>query len=120
MIYLFTWFYFGVVAVLMFLGFMSLILAATQRYIAKICIPNNVANSMLPCRKSASIETTKAVGFSHIGTGTFEHSLQAKDAFGDIPWLERRLAEADTTTSTSTGNSDYCGSQVCSINLNYL
>ncbi|KAK4606985.1 hypothetical protein RGQ29_000978 [Quercus rubra] len=98
-------------SVLMFLGFMSLILAATQRYIAKICIPNNVANSMLPCRKSASIETTKAVGFSHIGSGTFEHSLQAKDAFGDIPWLERRLAEADTTTSTSTGNSDYCGSQ---------
>ncbi|KAK7826377.1 mlo-like protein 3, partial [Quercus suber] len=100
-------------SVLMFLGFMSLILAVTQRYIAKICIPINVANSMLPCRKSASIETTKAVGFSHIGTGTFEHSLQAKDAFGDIPWLERRLAEADTTTTTSpsTSNSDYCGSQ---------
>ncbi|XP_050287388.1 MLO-like protein 3 isoform X2 [Quercus robur] len=98
-------------SVLMFLGFMSLILAVTQRYIAKICIPINLANSMLPCRKSASIETTKAVGFSHIGTGTFEHSLQAKDAFGDIPWLERRLTEADTTTSTGTSNSDYCGSQ---------
>ncbi|XP_065621867.1 MLO-like protein 3, partial [Quercus suber] len=38
-------------SVLMFLGFMSLILAVTQRYIAKICIPINVANSMLPCRK---------------------------------------------------------------------
>lgn len=75
---------------------------------------------MLPCRKRASIQTTKAVEFSHIGTGTFEHSLQAKDAFGDIPWLERRLAEADTTTTTSTSNSDHCGSQVCSINLIYL
>ncbi|KAL8516065.1 hypothetical protein ACS0TY_014661 [Phlomoides rotata] len=36
-------------SVLMQLGFMSLILTVTQRWISKICIPNKVANSMLPC-----------------------------------------------------------------------
>ncbi|KAF9680292.1 hypothetical protein SADUNF_Sadunf06G0106100 [Salix dunnii] len=36
---------------LMLLGFMSLMLAVTQEPISKICIPANLADSMLPCRK---------------------------------------------------------------------
>ncbi|CAN6698955.1 unnamed protein product [Malus baccata var. baccata] len=35
---------------LMILGFISLILTFGQSYIAKICIPLNVADTMLPCR----------------------------------------------------------------------
>jgi mlo protein len=85
-------------SVLMLLGFMSLILAVTQKRIAKFCISTKVANTMLPCRKKASTETTKALGFSHMSAG----SLPAKDAFGDIQWQERMLAEA------ATSNSDYC------------
>ncbi|XAR60462.1 hypothetical protein NMG60_11033859 [Bertholletia excelsa] len=46
-------------SVLMLLGFMSLILAVTQRPLAKICIPKSVANSMLPCRNKISTKTTK-------------------------------------------------------------
>ncbi|KZV21736.1 MLO-like protein 8 [Dorcoceras hygrometricum] len=36
-------------AELMILGFISLILVFSQYYIADICIPNNVADTMLPC-----------------------------------------------------------------------
>ncbi|XP_011016780.1 PREDICTED: MLO-like protein 3 [Populus euphratica] len=46
-------------SVLMVLGFMSLILTVTQRSIIKICIPDKVANRMLPCRQTI-IKTTKA------------------------------------------------------------
>lgn len=33
----------------MILGFISLLLVFSQYYIAKICVPYNVADSMLPC-----------------------------------------------------------------------
>lgn len=38
-----------IVAELMILGFISLILVFSQYYIAKICIPVKVADTMLPC-----------------------------------------------------------------------
>ncbi|KAI7756036.1 hypothetical protein M8C21_004664, partial [Ambrosia artemisiifolia] len=43
-------------AELMILGFISLILTFTQYYIADICIPVDVANTMLPCAKKAKAE----------------------------------------------------------------
>ena len=43
-------------AELMILGFISLILTFSQSYIAKICIPVKVANTMLPCSKIATEE----------------------------------------------------------------
>ncbi|XP_052184361.1 MLO-like protein 3 isoform X2 [Diospyros lotus] len=46
-------------SVLMLLGFMSLLLTATQRPISRICVTKGVANSMLPCRKSIQTKTTK-------------------------------------------------------------
>ncbi|KAL5581217.1 hypothetical protein UlMin_013659 [Ulmus minor] len=79
-------------SVLMFLGLMSLILAVTQRPISKICIPNNIAYKMLPCRKNGATKTKKALAL-------FEN-------FQFEP--ERKLAEA---TSTSSSSSDYCESQ---------
>ncbi|XP_024026363.1 MLO-like protein 3 [Morus notabilis] len=48
-------------SVLILLGFMSLLLAVTQRPISKICIPTKVAYTMLPCRKSGPTKTTKAL-----------------------------------------------------------
>lgn len=36
---------------LMVLGFISLLLTFGQSYIAKICIRDHVANTMLPCKK---------------------------------------------------------------------
>ncbi|XVF19481.1 hypothetical protein REPUB_Repub11eG0114400 [Reevesia pubescens] len=54
-------------SVLMVLGFMSLILTVTQNFITKICIPNRLANSMLPCHKShESTKTTKALGYDQM------------------------------------------------------
>ncbi|CAL1403398.1 unnamed protein product [Linum trigynum] len=43
-------------SVMIVLGFMSLILTVTQKYIAKICIPNGAAATMLPCRTKRLVE----------------------------------------------------------------
>lgn len=40
----------------MILGFISLILTFTQYYIAEICVPEDVANSMLPCPRDTGIK----------------------------------------------------------------
>ncbi|KAL6528934.1 MLO-like protein 8 [Orobanche minor] len=40
-------------AELMILGFISLSLVFSQYYIAEICIPDNVGNTMLPCRAAS-------------------------------------------------------------------
>ncbi|XP_050214853.1 MLO-like protein 3 [Mercurialis annua] len=45
---------------LMVLGFMSLILTVTQKYIIKICIPNSLALKMLPCHVTMT-KTTKTL-----------------------------------------------------------
>ncbi|XP_035540912.1 MLO-like protein 3 isoform X2 [Juglans regia] len=95
-------------SVLILLGFMSLILAGTQRYISKICIPITVADTMLPCRVRATTKTTKALGLiAHIWTGTSEYYLPAgKDVLENVSWQpERRLAAAETSTS------EYCDSK---------
>ncbi|KAK2968976.1 hypothetical protein RJ640_012430 [Escallonia rubra] len=83
----------------MLLGFISLLLAVTQRPISKICVPNGVADYMLPCRKGASTKTTKA--YEHLLISSYENTL----SMGDIPRQERELADA------SSGSSDYCGSK---------
>ncbi|KAI8536744.1 hypothetical protein RHMOL_Rhmol10G0280900 [Rhododendron molle] len=44
-------------AELMVLGFISLILVFSQYYIAEICIPTKVANTMWPCKKEKLSET---------------------------------------------------------------
>lgn len=61
-------------SVLMLLGFMSLLLAATQRPISKICIPNRFANTMLPCRKGHA-PTKTATPSEHLLVTTIIHSL---------------------------------------------
>ncbi|KAL3720661.1 hypothetical protein ACJRO7_005473 [Eucalyptus globulus] len=44
---------------LMILGFISLLLTFGQSYIAKICIPTSVAETMLPCKKDSTSTTTE-------------------------------------------------------------
>ncbi|KAK8606695.1 hypothetical protein V6N13_052459 [Hibiscus sabdariffa] len=46
-------------AELMILGFISLLLTFSQNYIARICIPKDVANTMLPCRADVKEDTSK-------------------------------------------------------------
>ncbi|CBI16288.3 hypothetical protein VitviT2T_007988 [Vitis vinifera] len=88
-------------SVLMLLGFMSLILAVTQKFISKICIPNNAAYTMLPCRKIIKIKTTKALGHMQIWTHTFQNWLSSESSVSQ----ERRSA------AQSSESSDYCSSK---------
>lgn len=44
---------------LMILGFISLLLVFSQYYIAQICVPSAVADSMLPCRALDKVATRK-------------------------------------------------------------
>ncbi|KAI8541036.1 hypothetical protein RHMOL_Rhmol08G0031200 [Rhododendron molle] len=54
-------------AELMVLGFISLLLTFSQYYIARICIPYNIANTMLPCpaRDKISVEGRRLLWFDH-------------------------------------------------------
>ncbi|XVE79073.1 hypothetical protein DITRI_Ditri14bG0028500 [Diplodiscus trichospermus] len=67
-------------SVLMVLGFMSLILTVTQNFISKICIPNRLANSMLPCHKSISTKTTKALGYDQMWSDRLHERILAADS----------------------------------------
>jgi mlo protein len=46
----------------MTLGFISLLLTVTGRYISRICIPEGAANTMLPCRLSVHSEAKEPEG----------------------------------------------------------
>ncbi|XVF69400.1 hypothetical protein PTKIN_Ptkin11bG0078900 [Pterospermum kingtungense] len=67
-------------SVLMALGLMSLVLTVAQNQISKICIPNRLANSMLPCHKSHSTKTTKALGYDQIWSDHLHERILAADS----------------------------------------
>ncbi|XP_051143356.1 MLO-like protein 3 isoform X2 [Andrographis paniculata] len=79
-------------SVLMQLGFMSLILTVTQKSISKICIPNHVADTMLPCRRTVDTLTGKL----------FRRLLG-----GGATRRERALAAA----AAPAAGTDHCGSK---------
>ncbi|KAK8641283.1 hypothetical protein V6N13_010698 [Hibiscus sabdariffa] len=85
-------------SVLMVLGFMSLALTVTRSFISRICIPNKLANSMLPCRKT--LDSIKA----------------NKDFVYEQTWsvdaLHERILAVDSESS------DFCNSKVCSYSTN--
>ncbi|ERN17137.1 MLO-like protein 9 [Amborella trichopoda] len=77
-------------AELMILGFISLLLTFGQSYIAKICIPDHVADTMLPC-KAANVKTNKK----------FSKRFLFDELF--VNGVRRSLAGADSTASCSKG-----------------
>ncbi|KVH90787.1 Mlo-related protein [Cynara cardunculus var. scolymus] len=93
--------------VLMLLGLMSLILVVTQREISKICIPNKVADSMLPCHKISDKTTqpTEAYGPRYATPPQFEP--RASEYNTGPP--QRRLLASASATSNSSG---HCASKV--------
>ena len=99
-------------AVLILLGFMSLLLAVTQRPISKICITNDVAYTMLPCRKPGPTKTSKSLGVLLDVSST--SSYTNGHFFGDFQPSDhhhhggRRLAGSDSGASSD----DHCESQV--------
>ncbi|KAH1129657.1 hypothetical protein J1N35_001035 [Gossypium stocksii] len=52
-------------AELMVLGFISLLLTFGQSYIARICIPIDVANTMLPCKSDSEKDTSESSEEEH-------------------------------------------------------
>ncbi|KAL6993344.1 MLO-like protein 10 [Sarracenia purpurea var. burkii] len=67
-------------AELMILGFISLLLTFSQYYIAKICIPAKVADTMLPCPLKVKISTERK-----------------------LLWYEHRILAASSSTSCNGG-----------------
>lgn len=49
----------------MVLGFISLLLTFGQSYIARICIPIDVANTMLPCKSDSEKDTSESSEEEH-------------------------------------------------------
>ncbi|XP_050228712.1 MLO-like protein 10 [Mercurialis annua] len=71
---------------LMILGFISLLLTFGQTYITKICVSQDVANTMLPCKKPDTEESNK------------EHRRR-------LLWLQHRLlAGGGSTTKCKEGH----------------
>ncbi|XP_057952369.1 MLO-like protein 3 [Malania oleifera] len=117
--------------VLMLFGFMSLILAV-KRPISKLCIPNKVASTMLPCRtRLLQSHTTKALPLLrhhddddqdyYTRTNQYQfHHLTCPSS------MEGQLASATIAdTSSNKASANYCASKVrpypCFFNIiNYL
>ncbi|XP_011048573.1 PREDICTED: MLO-like protein 3 isoform X2 [Populus euphratica] len=94
---------------LMLLGFMSLMLAVTQKPISKICIPANLANSMLPCRKEVASTLTAVQNYGNfagnfVGSLSLENGLRVKN----ILWGHRSLLADDDGVNISD---DPCSSK---------
>ncbi|AES74105.1 hypothetical protein MtrunA17_Chr3g0144171 [Medicago truncatula] len=78
---------------LMLLGFISLLLTFGTKYIAKICIPNKLGDSMLPCKKGEVEEESK----------DDRRRLLSFDFDENVVW-RRGLAPA-------AGGDDYCSNK---------
>ncbi|KAJ0643003.1 hypothetical protein HanOQP8_Chr16g0639951 [Helianthus annuus] len=76
-------------AELMVLGFISLILTFSQYYIAKICIPDKVADTMLPCparnKSEKGGEVSHRLLLSNDGRRTLAESLSSTCEKGKVP-----------------------------------
>lgn len=97
-------------AELMLLGFMSLLLAVTQQYIAKICVPSEVADTMLPCRKEVVIaETESLAAYRHL----VNQGTKLNNNFNLQSLYSRRLADDEVETAKNANATDSCSSKVC-------
>lgn len=67
-------------AELMILGFISLILVFSQYYIAKICIPVKVADTMLPCPANSTTDDSET-GDNRRRLLWYEHRILAAGAY---------------------------------------
>uniref|UniRef100_A0A6N2LY10 MLO-like protein n=1 Tax=Salix viminalis TaxID=40686 RepID=A0A6N2LY10_SALVM len=66
-------------AELMILGFISLILTFGQTYFAKICVPQDVAGTMLPCKKPGSDKSSSTEGERRRALLWFDHRFLSSD-----------------------------------------
>ncbi|XP_022765807.1 MLO-like protein 3 [Durio zibethinus] len=88
---------------LMVLGFISFLFAGSQSPISDICIPANIAYTLLPCRKKGQSKITKVQAYDQLfeskSTGNF-------GLYDDILWkIHRRLTNEDEATFSDTCSS---------------
>lgn len=90
----------------MLLGFMSLLLAVTQVSISNICIPNRLADIMLPCRKQAEVENVE-----HLVVGLARTFLPTGEIYNRTVWKvpHRRLADDDAADDDGGATTGSCG-----------
>lgn len=107
----------------MLLGFMSLILAVTQVPISNICIPNRLADIMLPCRKQAETPATTVENVEHLVVGLARTFLPTSEIYNRTVWKvpHRRLADDDDQAADDGGGATTgtCG-EVRFFLLNYV
>ncbi|KAJ6362238.1 hypothetical protein OIU78_002613 [Salix suchowensis] len=85
-------------------------LAVTQDHISKICIPANLADSMLPCRKEVASKLTAVQNYGNFaGSLSLENGLRGKN----ILWGQYRslLAENSSASDGGAGSDDPCSSK---------
>lgn len=82
----------------MILGFISLILTFGQSFIAKLCIPSKVADTMLPCPLKADTGTAGDNGAQHRRLLTTELMVQSN---------KHRILAAGSITSCPTVSENY-------------
>ncbi|GAB2289306.1 MLO-like protein 9 [Dionaea muscipula] len=76
---------------LMVLGFISLLLTFGQNYISKVCIPEKLASTMLPCAKVYEFAES-----SHHESGAEHHGSEHHRR---LLWNEHRVLSADSPSS---------------------
>lgn len=74
-------------AELMVLGFISLLMTFGQNYIARICIPMKIADTMLPCPLTGSDHNYESGHETEVTGGDHEHHRK-------LLWYERRFLAA--------------------------
>lgn len=74
----------------MVLGFISLLLTFGQSYIARICIPNKVADTMLPCAKHAQGSHNTEGEANEPGVGV---KSKGEGGHRRLLWYEHRMLQ---------------------------
>lgn len=94
---------------LMLLGFMSLLLAVTQVRISEICIPNRLADIMLPCQKQAVTPTTTVQNVEHLVVGLVGKFVPTGEIYNSTMWeVPHRLLADDEGEAADGGTSGSC------------
>ncbi|KAH7843629.1 hypothetical protein Vadar_018984 [Vaccinium darrowii] len=93
---------------LMLLGFMSLLLAVTQVRISKICIPNRLADIMLPCQKQAETPTTTVQNVEHLVVGLVGKYLPTGEIYNNTMWKVPHRLLADDEEAADGGTAGSC------------
>lgn len=90
---------------------MSLLLAVTQVSISNICIPNRLADIMLPCRKEAEAPAATVENVEHLVVGLARTFLPTGEIYNRTVWKvpQRRLADDDAADDGGGATTGSCG-----------